>query len=136
MSNKLPPRRDAMADRTFERTQGCWNCVHFDRSLAVKLWDECHRPEVQTTQLLTRLGDQEHGKPTGTMVDAVDKAIRTGRLGMCLKGKAPADFVEQEYLCPDGWNGRQGASLASAGRPDKEIGEIVEIAEARAKARE
>lgn len=48
------------------------------------------------------------------MVDLVDRSVAKGEIGICLRGKAEADFAFAAYLC-DGWTGRVGSSLATAG---------------------
>lgn len=56
-----------------------------------------------------------------------DKLVAAGKIGLCLIGKAPSDFVENVYLC-EGWTGRQGSSLATSGKPlDKLPDELRDI---------
>lgn len=58
----------------------------------------------------------------------MDLAIREGTAGICLKGKAQTDFVDFRFLCDNGWNGIDGASLATAGHAlDKTNAEIKEL---------
>lgn len=129
-------------DRTFERTQGCYNCTHFENGeLARQHWKTCKERDLtaytaEGKMPLTRLGDMETDVFSGTIYDRMEQAIKSGQYGMCLAGKAAGDFTHFKFLCPSGWNGKQGYSVATGGitrAPDKEIGELIEIADSRAK---
>ena len=129
-------------DRVFERGRGCWNCKSFENSeMSRTHWRECRAAEEQAIvasggdPVLVRLGDMENpaAQETNARFQWMDNLINSGRAGMCLKGKAPGTFVHHKYLC-DGWTGRDGASVATDGRPlDKLPEELVELAESRAK---
>lgn len=115
----LPP------ERTIERGRGCWNCSHFENGeLSQKRWQE--RRQADTATLieqgaipLTRLGDQENSIQTNA-VDArfemMDRLVRAGTAGLCMRGKVATDFVHCQFLC-EGWDGRDGSSIATSGKP-------------------
>jgi hypothetical protein len=131
--------RDAgmLPGRTFERTQGCWNCIHF------KSGEDAHRFFVKVCKPRDEAAMQSYiatGQPQAAeemrqLLRLANKAIKTGGLGMCSKGKGapdkngkPSDFVAHNYLCDDGWTGAQGASIARAGAaPDKTADELKDI---------
>jgi len=136
-------------ERTFDRGRGCWNCRHFENAeLARKHWATCRARDeahLMATGPITRLGDLELPQPSQAdarhaMIREMEKAIHSGLAGMCLKGARPkalggpeGDFVHCKFLC-DRWNGRDGHSVATAGRPlDKLNEELWDIAEGRAK---
>jgi hypothetical protein len=48
-----------------------------------------------------------------TTMDA-GRAIGRGKFGICTRGGAKSDFVEDVFLCPK-WSGKTGASVARAG---------------------
>jgi hypothetical protein len=132
------------AERTVERGRGCWNCKHYENGeMSQNRWAE--RRQQDTAHLieqgvlpLIRLGDQENVVETdeaNARFEMMDKLIRAGTAGLCMKSKVPTDFVHCQYLC-DGWNGRDGSSLATAGKPlDKLPGELREMVEEKAKKR-
>jgi len=130
-------------DRVVERGRGCWSCKSFENGeLSRQHWRVCRAAEEQRIvarggdPVLIRLSDME--KPPGSPeVNArfqwMDNLVGNGRAGMCLKGKAPGTFVHHKYLC-DGWTGRDGASVATAGHAvDKLPEELVADVESRAK---
>jgi len=45
-----------------------------------------------------------------------DRMAEQGLIGVCIKGRAEADFVTAPYLC-DSWVGREGSSVATEGQP-------------------
>jgi hypothetical protein len=112
------------ANRTVERGRGCWNCKSFENgALAQKRWEETRKQEVaalieQGAVALTRLGDQENPatKEEDARFQMMNKLMRAGTAGLCMRGKVNTDFVHCQYLC-DGWTGRDGHSLATAGHP-------------------
>lgn len=139
---RMKKRPNMMADRTFERGRGCWNCTSWNNGdLAKSHWQACKQRDFAAYAAagkvpLDRIGDQENNIFSGTMYDTVERSIQAGELGMCLAGKANGDFVHAHFLCANGWNGRQGSSIATggiAGKVDKDIGELIEIADSRAK---
>lgn len=129
-------------ERTFTRSQGCWNCVSYcNTELAQQNW-ATHKMRIlanlAASMPLVRLGEQEKAVP-GTadarldQVRSMDKAIKLGVVGMCMKGGTTTDFVEHRYLC-DKWSGRDGASVArGASKADLLPAELQERALERVK---
>lgn len=135
-------------ERVFDRGRGCYNCRSFDNGeLARNRWREL-RPRnlayIKTSGPIPRLGELE--KPVPDERDArldqirfMDTGILNGMFGLCLKGARPkdlggpeGDFVHCKFIC-DRWDGRDGYSLATSGRPlDKLNDELWDIAESRA----
>ncbi len=97
----IPPNK-----RTYERQQGCWNCIAFECSeLYRRRVEDCHRRDVKA-YLARGFGLHAAGaKASATKQMLLDKA---GIFGMCLKGKVPGDFVGCKHLCVDGWSGKVG----------------------------
>jgi hypothetical protein len=136
-------------ERTFERGRGCWNCTAYENGeLSRQHWSE-HKGRLLAVLAgsapLVRLGEMEKAVPSQDdarldQVTQMDKAIKIGVIGMCMKGSRPqslggpeGNFVEHRFLC-DRWNGRQGSSVATSGKPlDKLNDELLDIAEDRAK---
>lgn len=118
-------------DRVFERTQGCWNCVHGHS--AKEFWTKKRQDDLNIAlriSMSSKLGEN-HPKVMSirSMVDTVDHGVasqaimRCGtnlvRPGRTANGQPVGDLVANNYLC-DRWSGRQGASIARAGQgPDK-----------------
>jgi hypothetical protein len=136
MSNKLHKiqrdGRDAgmLPGRTFEKTQGCWNCIHFVTGReARKFWLYACRPKDEATaKSYEAAGVPQAAFEMRQLMKLAGEAIKTGGLGMCKIGKPPSDFVAHNYLCEDGWTGKQGASLAREGAaPDLTPGELRDI---------
>jgi len=129
-------------ERTVERGRGCWNCKSFaNGELAQKRWTERRKSDIATLIAqgivpLTREGDHENTQITkqkDARFEMMDKLIHAGTAGLCMHGKVDTDFVHCQYLCT-GWNGRDGHSLATSGRPlDKLPDELMDIAEGKAK---
>lgn len=132
------------ADRIVERTQGCWNCTGFascmtSDTLGAKMvkdkW-EADRQRDLTVALEIAISNPINGMPNEEhqqvrnirrMVDNMDHAIAQGAFGICLRSKAPGDYVNARYLCNDGWIGRDGASVArGTALPDKSSDELRE----------
>lgn len=131
----LPP------ERTVERGRGCWNCKHYEnQELSRKRWEERKQQDIAAliekgALPLIRMGDQENA--TQQEVDArfemMDRLVRAGTAGLCMKSKVATDFVHCQYLC-DGWNGVDGSSVATAGKPlDKLPDELRDIVDAGGK---
>lgn len=123
-------------ERVFERGRGCWNCTGFENDdLARKRWAECRpRDELHVAMQAGLIGRMPpKTDPIFQPLNDMEMAVHAGKAGLCLRGKAQTDFVHFQYLC-DGWTGREGASVATAGRPiDPLPAELHEIAESRAK---
>lgn len=138
----MTAHRFSAPERTFTRTQGCWNCVSYcNTELSQQNW-ATHKMRLLANLAgslpLVRLAEQE--KPIPGTADArldqirsMDAAVKGGVVGMCMKGGTTTDFVEHRYLC-DKWNGREGASVARAGqKADMLPGELQERALDRVK---
>lgn len=116
--------------RTFERTQGCWNCIHFVTGReAQKYWLYTCRPKDEATaKSYEAAGVPQAAMEMRELMKAASAAIKGNGMGMCRANKAPSDFVVHNYLCEDGWTGAAGASLAREGaKPDMTPGEMKEI---------
>jgi hypothetical protein len=117
-------------DRIFERTQGCWNCVH--KSDPKEWWNEQRQKDLKRAldvSLASKLGEN-HPKCMNikAMVDKIDHLIAAKALVRCgsglvrpgrtADGKPVGDLIAPNYLC-NRWSGAQGASIARAGQaPD------------------
>lgn len=115
-------------DRIFERTQGCWNCMHM-RS-ANEFWTERRQGDLKRAldiSLNHKLGEQ-HPKVIAikAMIDQVDHGVASGSLIRCgslikaktANGQDVGDLVASNFLC-DRWSAATGASVARAGKgPD------------------
>lgn len=113
-------------DRIFERTQGCWNCLHL--ADPKPWWESQRQKDLQralTIALNSKLGEQ-HPKCLNLkhMVNKIDHLIaakalvRCGmnqRIGRDAKGNPVGDLIAPNYLC-DRWSGAQGASIARGGQ--------------------
>ena len=147
MSNS---RKMTAPERTFERRRGCYSCKHFENEeLSRKHW-EIHKAarlaSFANSAPMASLGDMEnpHYNPRRDarmdMIATTDNLIKRGEFGLCMKGPRPkslggpeGDFVAATFLC-DRWNGRDGHSLATAGKPLDKLGdELLDIADGRAK---
>lgn len=134
---KLP-----LLNRTFERTQGCWNCKHVgDVATTRARWQQDHRPAFDQkvaalkTHVLTLHPSQvkEAVQKIDDMVvraDAIERSIEEGLTVVCTRrqGGAQTDFVSARYLCDHGWDAAVGASVARGGqRPDTPLDELKDI---------
>lgn len=97
-------------ERVVERQTGCWNCIHFDNGeKASRYFNETKLPAVRK-DLLDRAMNSG-----ASATDALEKAEEFIRLqvlpmappkvGICMAGKAQADFVHHAYQCAS-WTGR------------------------------
>lgn len=108
-------------ERTVERGRGCWNCTAWDNDdKARSLWSELRQRDLKTALAVSmsdvRGEDHPHVMQIRRMVDAVDRSMATGSIGICLRGKAGTDLCFAGFLC-NHWNGRVGSSLATNGKP-------------------
>jgi hypothetical protein len=61
---------------------------------------------------------QQQAETAASRFRMFDAKAQAGLYGICMIGKSPqGTFKEAQYLCADGWSGRQGASVARAGAP-------------------
>jgi hypothetical protein len=118
-------------ERTFERGQGCYNCIHYENGERSKQHWGSHKMRLLNSLAksmpLIRLDEDEVSRAKDARLDQVrqmDTAIATGVVGMCNKGARPmdmggppGDFVEHRFLC-NRWTGKDGASLATGGKMD------------------
>jgi len=120
-------------DRTFERTQGCWNCVH--SSSAKEWWTKQRLLDLGKALAIAQESPQgeNHLKVRNIreMVDKIDTAVAQNALIRCVKGTTPTgapvgDLTPHNYLC-DRWTAVQGASIArDIGKTDKLPEELAE----------
>jgi hypothetical protein len=119
------PDKVALFDgRTFERTQGCWNCKHWSVKGAVDRWSDQRQMNLQralTIALESPQGeDDERVKNIKGMVNKLDHEIARGSAGTCSGGGKTAnndpvgEYVVHNFLCGQ-WSGASGASIARGG---------------------
>lgn len=115
-----------LVGRRFERTQGCWNCIHGDFEEAGKFWTQ---KRVEDLQVATRkalespMGEEDpQVRNIRRMTDAIDQGIRIGSLTRCrgqvgrdAQNNPVGDLVKSNYLC-DKWTAKTGASVAREGQ--------------------
>lgn len=115
-------------NRTFERTQGCWNCKHGSSEVARKWWLEKREKDLQVAvgiALSSPIGEKDQKVVNIRRTTAlIDEAVGTSSLIKCMgngvdrHGNPVGDLVRSVYLCRK-WSGAQGASVARAGEaPD------------------
>lgn len=124
--------RDAgmIPGRTFEKTQGCWNCIHYvTGKKAIDFFNGTCKPRDKAAmESYIAVGQHQAADEMKQLLKLAGKAIKTGGLGMCGIGKPKTDFVAHNFLCEDGWTGAQGASMAREGaKPDLTPGELKDI---------
>ena len=111
-------------DRTFERTQGCWNCKHSSRAAA--FWTQRRQQDLARALTIAQehpAQGEEHTQVVNIrrMVDTIDNQVAAGTLLRCggdgktAAGDPVADLVAHNFLCHK-WSGAQGASIARAGQ--------------------
>jgi hypothetical protein len=89
--------------------------------------------EAQAIEVLAAAAAGVSGRDGDPRFRLFDGLISSGAAGVCLVGGMGTDFVHGQCLC-DKWNGRQGSSMATSGKPlDKLPDEIVDIADSKAK---
>jgi len=89
--------------------------------------------EVQAIEVLAAAAAAHTGRDGDPAFRLFDGLISSGAAGVCMVGGMNTDFVHGQCLCAK-WNGRQGTSTATSGRPlDKLPDELVDIAEGKAK---
>lgn len=108
-----------MLMKPIERSQGCWNCVHYAPvDLVKQLW-AAHRARL--------LGARDENSDVAVRLRGIDARVDAGLLGACLKGRAESDFVEHAFLCEGGWTGRQGVSVVRATKLDATTAELRDL---------
>lgn len=121
-------------DRIIERTQGCWNCIHFSHDLAIKKWTHKRQQDLSKGLNIAMSSPLKEDDPKVRnirhMVDTLDKQIAAGVIGTCTNdgetavGAPVGDFVVANYLCHK-WSAAQGASIARAGQKADDLPEEV-----------
>lgn len=110
-----------MPGRTFERTQGCWNCIH--AKSAKERWAQIREAKlnegVRLALELKSQGGEDHPKVVAIrryveMMDQMIPASITCDVGETAKNEKVGDFVANSFLCHK-WTARDGASIARAG---------------------
>lgn len=121
------PKRPVMKPISdpISRGRGCYNCTAWEnQEKARSHWSHLRQNELQRAFLQSQMDpDGEKAQIVVNirrMVDNVDRTVAAGVFGVCLKGKGNADLVHNAFLC-DSWNGREGASIATAGHPIDEL---------------
>jgi hypothetical protein len=124
----LVDKLTGLSGRTYERTQGCWNCMHSSSEEARRFWLDQREKDLKIATEITL------GSPIGEkepkvvnirrMTALIDEAVFKGDLIKCSGSGVDAndnpvgDLVKANYLCRK-WSGAQGASVARAGEaPD------------------
>lgn len=120
-------------ERTFERTQGCWNCKH--SSPAKGYWQQKRQQDLKRAldiSLASPRGEQDPKVETlREWVDRIDNLVAVKQLVRCTTGRQPngdelPDLVQHSYLC-DKWSGASGSSLArDIGKTDLLPDELVD----------
>jgi hypothetical protein len=105
--------------RTFERTQGCWNCLRWEnQELARKRWQDCERAELAAAEAIRLVDPRGEAAPKYLQIRKTvaqgRQMVFSGRFGVCLAGGVETDFVEAAHLC-EKWSAKTGASIARAG---------------------
>lgn len=120
--------RTGLVGRTFERTQGCWNCRHFSVERARDIWKDKRQQDLAVAARLALESPMGEDEPKVVnirrMIDAVDVGLATYNLGTCdgtgvdANDNPVGDLVKVNYLCRK-WSAAQGASVARGGEaPD------------------
>jgi len=101
--------------------------MHYDTERAKGAWTERRQSDLKValdTSLKAKRGENDvRVVNIRRMVDSLDHLIASRGAGLCVgggetaDGKPVGDFVMAAFLCHK-WSGRQGASLASDGKPD------------------
>lgn len=127
-----------LANRTIDRTVGCWNCKHWAPEAGAEFWLKRRLSDLAAAKhisLNSPHGEQDVRVQNITkMVMKVDMAMaeKPPLFGLCLNAKAKeqdklGDLIASAYLCSAGWSGAEGASVARAGgKLDKTAAELIE----------
>lgn len=131
----MPKAKLPLLNRTFERTQGCWNCKHFaSADASLQHWLTACRPRedarisqakqaaIQQPPHLIKGAIDAVERAVG-ILDGSERAIREGKMGLCrAPGSQNSDFKSDKFLC-DRWSATQGASIARAGQKADDLPE-------------
>lgn len=114
-------------DRVFERTQGCWNCVHkrsatefwtkerqrmLTKALTISMHSKLGENHPKVFNIRTAVNQTDHNVAAGLLIQCGSNLVRPGRTA---DGNPVGDLVSANFLC-DRWSGAQGASIARAGQ--------------------
>lgn len=119
------------AERTFERTQGCWNCRH--AKSAKEFWNQRRQANLERARgLAEMLPGGENALPVvniRAMVNLLDHAVALRQTLKCHNDRATnavgapvGDLVAHNFLC-DQWSAAEGASIARAGQKADDLPE-------------
>lgn len=145
LGNKFPKLRKLLglgSSHIKERTQGCWNCVHFSTEKAIELWWNGARQSMAArgAEIAATAGiDDPRVQALRKTLPEMDVGMETKLWGLCTgggftykdvagrKSKEPiTGFVQNAFLC-EKWTGAQGASVARDGqKADLLPGEVIE----------
>jgi hypothetical protein len=117
--------QSGLPDRTFARSQGCWNCIHAKSPVDRWLQKRAQKLEYAVrVALQSQLGESDPQViPIRRQIDQFDGMIARREVFACDVGRTQnrkggtepvGDFVASAFLC-DRWTGRDGASLARDG---------------------
>lgn len=98
--------REPLPGRTFVRSQGCWNCAHFDQG---PLFEQ-HK--ITTGMRDVRVLVEEKGntpEQAARYAGLRERQFQERGAGLCLGGGSKADFVSAKYLCSK-WSAKKGAA--------------------------
>lgn len=115
---------NGLTNRTFMRSQGCWNCKHGSYDMAKSWWKDRRQKDLEQAMAISLespLGEEDPKvKNIRRMVDLIDHGMASGGLFKCLGSGVDAhdnpvgDLVKNSYLCRK-WSAAQGASVAREG---------------------
>ena len=76
--------------RTFERAQGCWNCVNFEDGEKARAYYKkvCRPRDNAAVKSYEAIGQTKAAQEMRELMNLARQAINTGGLGMCRIGKA------------------------------------------------
>lgn len=101
--------------RTVVRSQGCWNCKHFDNGLKARMqWDKRMfdtAAAVAKKALATGRTMQQANVEAAREVQRAEKLWGPPGTGLCAVGAVDAEFVSHRYLCAK-WTGKDGTHEA------------------------
>lgn len=114
--------------RVFERTMGCFNCVHFENGRASReFFQLAKRRDLATANVIEKQDRRGRNSPKvlqiRQMVHDAEENVKAGLSGLCLSKKAESereatgkksDFFVDTFLCHH-WSGKVGVSVDRAG---------------------
>lgn len=137
LGNKFPKLRKLLglgSSHIKERTQGCWNCVHFSTEKAIEIWWNGARQAMAArgAELAATAGLADpRVQALRKTLPEMDVGMETKLWGICTGGgftykevngrkvKQPpfedTQFIQNAFLC-EKWTGAQGSSIAREGQ--------------------